>query len=153
MPYKNNTIKGNINMKFKIKKYLIQEGITDFVKNNWGKGLVAASGLVMANAGVFGDKAQKAVEMGGEKLNSFVKDAGDWSKQSFEKMEQKYGTNPGTNPSNPSSNTQDHNQQPNPSNTQDHNQPGIFDKFDHNKNQASANQSPNSLVDDHLTQG
>lgn len=140
MPYKNNTIKGNINMKFKIKKYLIQEGITDFVKNNWGKGLLATSGLVMANAGVFGDKAQKAVEMGGEKLNNFVKDAGDWSKQSFEKMEQKYGTNPGTNPSNPS-------------NTQDHNQPGIFDKFDHNKNQASVNQSPNSLVDDHHTQG
>lgn len=135
MPYKNNTIKGNINMKFKIKKYLIQEGITDFVKDNWGKGLVAASGIVMANAGVFGDKAQKAVAMGGDKLNTFVKDAGDWSKQSFEKMEQKYGTNPSN--TNPSSNTQP--------NQQDNNQSGIFDKFDHNKNQAT-NQSPNSLM-------
>lgn len=146
MPYKNNTIKGNINMKFKIKKYLIQEGITDFVKDNWGKGLVAASGIVMANAGVFGDKAQKAVEMGGDKLNTFVKDAGDWSKQSFEKMEQKYGNNPSN--TNPSSNTQGNNQNQN-NNQQDHNQPGIFDKFDHNKNQVT-NQSPNSLMNNSI---
>ena len=146
MPYKNNTIKGNINMKFKIKKYLIQEGVTDFVKNNWGKGLLAASGLVMANAGVFGDKAQKAVEMGGEKLNNFVKDAGDWSKQSFEKMEQKYGDQ-----SNNLSGQNNTNQQSQANSN--NNQPGIFDKFDNNKNQATTNQSPNSLVNDNHTQG
>ena len=99
-------------MKFKIKKYLIQEGVTDFVKNNWGKGLLAASGLVMANAGVFGDQAQKAVSMGGDKLNNFVKDAGDWSKKSFDKLEQKYGDTGNTNPSAPQNNqnTQNTNQ-------------------------------------------
>lgn len=134
-------------MKFKIKKYLIQEGVTDFVKNNWGKGLLAASGLVMANAGVFGDKAQKAVEMGGEKLNNFVKDAGDWSKQSFEKMEQKYGDQ-----SNNLSGQNNTNQQ-SQANSNDNNQPGIFDKFDNNKNQSTTNQSPNSLVNDNHTQG
>ena len=133
-------------MKFKIKKYLIQEGVTDFVKNNWGKGLLAASGLVMANAGVFGDKAQKAVEMGGEKLNNFVKDAGDWSKQSFEKMEQKYGDQ-----SNNLSGQNNTNQQSQANSN--NNQPGIFDKFDNNKNQATPNQSPNSLVNDNHTQG
>ena len=133
-------------MKFKIKKYLIQEGVTDFVKNNWGKGLLAASGLVMANAGVFGDKAQKAVEMGGEKLNNFVKDAGDWSKQSFEKMEQKYGDQ-----SNNLSGQNNTNQQSQANSN--NNQPGIFDKFDNNKNQATTNQSPNSLVNDNHTQG
>ena len=131
-------------MKFKIKKYLIQEGVTDFVKNNWGKGLLAASGLVMANAGVFGDKAQKAVEMGGEKLNNFVKDAGDWSKQSFEKMEQKYGDQ-----SNNLSGQNNTNQQLQVNSN--NNQPGIFDKFDNNKNQATTNQSPNSLVNDNHT--
>ena len=131
-------------MKFKIKKYLIQEGVTDFVKNNWGKGLLAASGLVMANAGVFGDKAQKAVEMGGEKLNNFVKDAGDWSKQSFEKMEQKYGDQ-----SNNLSGQNNTNQQSQANSN--NNQPGIFDKFDNNKNQATTNQSPNSLVNDNHT--
>ena len=133
-------------MKFKIKKYLIQEGVTDFVKNNWGKGLLAASGLVMANAGVFGDKAQKAVEMGGEKLNNFVKVAGDWSKQSFEKMEQKYGDQ-----SNNLSGQNNTNQQSQANSN--NNQPGIFDKFDNNKNQATTNQSPNSLVNDNHTQG
>lgn len=117
-------------MKFQIKKYLIEEGITDFVKNNWGKGLVAASGIIMANAGVFGDQAQKAVSMGGDKLNNFVKDAGDWSKKSFDKLEQKYGDTGNTNPSAPQNNPNSSN--PNTQNT----------------NQNSS--SPNSLVQSNL---
>ena len=79
-------------MKYKINKnVLIEEGIGQFISNNWGKGLVAASGLVMANAGVFGDTAKKAVEAGGAKMNNFIKDAGDWSKEAVDKMEKKYG--------------------------------------------------------------
>lgn len=73
------------------KKQLIQEGILSAVKNNWGKGLLAVGGLAAANAGVFGDKAQKAVEAGGSRTEQFLKDAGDWSKQSMDKMNAKYG--------------------------------------------------------------
>ena len=73
------------------KKQLIQEGILDAVKNNWGKGLLAIGGLAAADAGVFGDKAQKAVEAGGAQTKQFLKDAGDWSKTAIDKMNIKYG--------------------------------------------------------------
>ena len=77
-------------MKIKIRRYLIQEGVIDFVKNNWGKGVLAAGGLMMANAGVFGPTAQKAVESGGAAMNKFLNDAGDWSKEAVDKLDNKY---------------------------------------------------------------
>ena len=73
------------------KKQLIQEGILQGVKDNWGKGLIAAGGLAAANAGVFGPRAQESVETGGTRLSQFMKDAGDWSKSAVDKMNAKYG--------------------------------------------------------------
>ena len=59
-------------------------------------------------------------------------------------MEQKYGDQ-----SNNLSGQNNTNQQSQANSN--NNQPGIFDKFDNNKNQATTNQSPNSLVNDNHT--
>ncbi len=74
------------------KKQLIQEGILQGVKDNWGKGLLALGGLAAANAGVFGPRVQQSVETGGHKAEEFLKTAGDWSKGALDKMNAKYGT-------------------------------------------------------------
>ena len=75
-----------------IKTHLIQEGVLQSVKDNWGKGLMAAGGLAMAHAGAFGDTAKHAVDQGGNALNGFMHKAGDWSKDSIDKMNNTYGT-------------------------------------------------------------
>lgn len=79
-------------MRIITKKELIQEGVLQAVKDNWGKGLIALGGLAAANAGVFGPRVQKAVETGGHKAEEFMKTAGDWSKGALDKMNAKYGT-------------------------------------------------------------
>ena len=96
-------------MKIQLKKYLIQEGVTDFVKNNWGKGMLAAGGIMLADAGAFGPTAEKAVNAGGNALNTFLKDAGDWSKSAVEKMDAKYNPNHDNNTSNHNTNTNQNN--------------------------------------------
>ncbi len=73
------------------KQQLIQEGILQGVKDNWGKGLLAAGGIAAANAGVFGPTAQNMVKLGKGTTEKFVKDAGDWSKEAVDKMNAKYG--------------------------------------------------------------
>jgi len=78
-------------MKIQIKKYLIQEGILSGVKDNWGKLLIGLGGVAAANAGVFGDSAQKEVQAGGSRLKHFMKDAGDWSQSAVKKLDDKYG--------------------------------------------------------------
>ncbi len=78
-------------MKIDIKKILLEEGILQGVKDNWGKTLIAAGGIAAANAGAFGDKAQDMVQSGGSKLSEFTKAAGDWSQDSMDKMNNTYG--------------------------------------------------------------
>ncbi len=78
-------------MKISIKNYLIQEGVLQGVKDHWGKGLMAAGGLAAANAGVFGDKAEEAVKAGGTRAKEFMDKAGDWSKNSMDKLKNTYG--------------------------------------------------------------
>jgi len=74
------------------KQQLIQEGILQGVKDNWGKGLLAAGGLAAANAGVFGPTAQNMVQNGKVASEKFLHDAGDWSKGAVDKMNAKYGS-------------------------------------------------------------
>ena len=73
-------------MKIKIKKYLIQEGVLDSVKNNWGKLALGGVGVAAAYSGALGDSAQKAVQSGGKSLGEFM----DKTKQGFKTMNEFY---------------------------------------------------------------
>ena len=75
-----------------IKTHLIQEGVLQSVKDNWGKGLMAAGGIALAHANAFGPTAKDAVDRGGSALKRFVEKAGDWSKDSMTKLNSTYGT-------------------------------------------------------------
>jgi len=79
-------------MIIQIKKHLIEEGVLQGVKDNWGKGLMAAGGLALAHANAFGPAAKRAVDQGGAALKGFAEKAGDWSKDSMVKLNNQYGT-------------------------------------------------------------
>jgi hypothetical protein len=79
-------------MTINIKRHLLQEGIIQGVKENFGKIMLGAGGVALANAGVFGDKAKENVQAGGARLNEFTKDAQDWMKGAGNKLNEKYGT-------------------------------------------------------------
>jgi len=64
-------------MKVSIRRYLIQEGVLDTIKDNWGKALVIGAGLGMANAGTLGPQAEKMVHQGGDKLGKMMEVAKD----------------------------------------------------------------------------
>lgn len=67
------------------KRQLIQEGVLDFVKNNYGKGLLGAGGILAAKAGVFGEGAKATVDKG-------LKNSSEWLSQANDKIAKEYGT-------------------------------------------------------------
>jgi hypothetical protein len=77
-------------MKIQIKKYLIQEGILDSIKNNWGKILVGGVAIAAANAGAFGEKAQNAVKSGGQGLKELTNKAMDSTNDGLKKVADYY---------------------------------------------------------------
>lgn len=77
-------------MKIQIKKYLIQEGILDSIKNNWGKLLVGGVAIAAANAGAFGEKAQDAVKSGGQGLKELTNKAMDSTNDGLKKVADYY---------------------------------------------------------------
>lgn len=77
-------------MKIQIKKYLIQEGIIEGIKNNWGKLLVGGVAIAAANAGAFGEKAQEAVKSGGQSLKELTDKAMDSTNDGLKKVAEYY---------------------------------------------------------------
>ena len=57
------------------KKQLIQEGVLDFVKNNYGKGLLGGGSILAAKAGVFGEATKAATNAGIEKTSEWLSNA------------------------------------------------------------------------------
>lgn len=78
-------------MKIQIKQHLLQEGVMQMVKDNWGKGLMAAGAVAAANAGVFGAKAEQAVQNGGTAMKGFLDTATKFGSDGMQKMANKYG--------------------------------------------------------------
>jgi len=70
-----------------IKQHLLEEGVLQSVKDNWGKLLTAGVGVAAANAGVFGPEVKRTVEMGGQNLKTFI----DRAKEGLDTMNKYYG--------------------------------------------------------------
>jgi len=62
-------------MIYKLNKYQILEEFSQFIKDNWGKGALAAGGIAAANANVFGKEAQDITKKGLSKVSEFSKDS------------------------------------------------------------------------------
>ena len=67
------------------KEDLIQEGVLDFVKNNYGKGVLGIGALLAAKAGVFGDAAKNATNKG-------IDGTSEWMSNASDKIVDEYGT-------------------------------------------------------------
>jgi len=66
------------------KQQLIQEGVLDFVKNNYGKGLLGAGAVLGAKAGIFGTGAQNAA-------NNGIAGTSKWLHSANDKIAAEYG--------------------------------------------------------------
>jgi len=66
------------------KQQLIQEGVLDFVKNNYGKGLLGAGAILGAKAGIFGTGAQNAA-------NNGIAGTSKWLQSANDKIAAEYG--------------------------------------------------------------
>lgn len=67
-------------MKIYIKKYLLEEGVVQGVKDNWGTLLMAGIGIAAAHSGALGPKAKLSVDTGGNNIKNFLDTASDRSK-------------------------------------------------------------------------
>ncbi len=66
------------------REQLIQEGVLDFAKNHWGKGLLMAGAVASAKAGIFGPSAK-------QNTDKFIDTMGDFSDSAITKLKNEYG--------------------------------------------------------------